>query len=836
MTPGTLGPAAILLGLIASLLCIGSYVAMLLMPHLERKLRPVARGCYALTAVGVLTAFGTLISIVFNRQYQYAYAFEHTGNDVSNLWYRVAATWSGQEGSFLLWAVWTTLIGFMVFARAGRYEARVMPFFVSVLTFLTLILLKQSPFQLFMTAHPQWPGIPTEGSGLNQSLQNYWMTIHPPTIFFGFASLAVPYSYALAALIWKDYKDWTIRVMPYALLTCATLGLGLFMGGYWAYETLGWHGFWAWDPVENASFFPWLAITALVHGLVVQRSRGGMARTNTFLGLLAFWLFLVGTFLTRSGALSGKGADGQMMSVHAFDNISKSGLFWMEAMLVGYGLVGLILWLVRLRSMPTRPTTGDTLVSRDFAFFLAMLLMIAACAVVTLGSTTPLFLSWAHRPPSQPQPTFYNKVMLPLTMITALAMGCVPWLAWRKTDPEKFMRKLMIPWFVMLAFGFAMLFWVQGQERAMTAALDAQTLSDTMRHWISPSVQRICVVLLSSLGFLAALSNAMLAYRVFRTKPLNAGGWLAHVGIGLMMIGVIVSNTYERTTLLTLEQGDGGHEVYGYKFDFEGMTGTPKAGRPLDPEYDRNNTVKLRVTPPGADNAPADSGPRTFTLEPRWFIPRPTIPAEAGLEKMEPMSWPAIQKYLDHDLYVAFASSPEPFMHVVTLNPGEHKQVGPYDIFYLEGEARPMEYFGAHLYIKTEDGKVIQAQPGQMFLKDDHGRMMRSDEGMPGLYNVDETVPELKDEDGRPGGIILEQMIAGSRQVKLAVSLPGLSTTWHVPLSITYKPWVNLVWIGVLIAVMGTLLAMVRRMIDSRRDLRGNLPGFGDDLPDPDAD
>ena len=202
--------------------------------------------------------------------------------------------------------------------------------------------------------------------------------------------------------------------MPYALLTCATLGLGLFMGGYWAYETQGWHGFWAWDPVENASFFPWLAITALVHGLVVQKSRDGMARTNTFLGLLAFWLFLLGTFLTRSGALAEKSADGALLSVHAFDNISKSGLFLMEAMLVLYGLGGLVMWIARLRKMPTRPTTGETLVSRDFAFFVSMMLMILACAVITFGTTTPLFMSWLHRRPTQPQPFFYNQVMVPL--------------------------------------------------------------------------------------------------------------------------------------------------------------------------------------------------------------------------------------------------------------------------------------------------------------------------------------------------------------------------------------------------------------------------------------
>ena len=233
--------------------------------------------------------------------------------------------------------------------------------------------------------------------------------------------------------------------LPYALLTCMTLGVGLFMGGYWAYETQGWHGFWAWDPVENASFFPWLAITALIHGLVVQKDRGGMARTTTFLGLLGFWLFLLGTFLTRSGALAGNGPDGQMLSIHAFDNIKKGGLVLMVAMLAVYGGVGLALWLWRLRSIPTRKTTGDSLLSRDFAFFLAVILMVIACAVVTFGTTWPLLLSWTHHAPSALKPTFYNRIMLPLSVVAALLMGVVPWLAYRKTNSEAFLKKMLVP-------------------------------------------------------------------------------------------------------------------------------------------------------------------------------------------------------------------------------------------------------------------------------------------------------------------------------------------------------------------------------------------------------
>jgi cytochrome c-type biogenesis protein CcmF len=823
MQPGKIGVITLAIGLIASLLTIVGYLVCLKMPQ-SRRARLFARLGYSLTAASVLTTFGILASLVYAKNYHYAYVVEHTGNDVK-AWYRFAATWAGQEGSFLLWATWTSIIGFLVFAKAGKYEARVMPFFVSILGFLCAILLKQTPFSIVPPLSPQMPQ-PPDGMGLTPSLQNYWMTIHPPTIFFGFASLAVPFCYAIAAMIWRDYDGWASRVMPYALLSVATLGLGLFMGGYWAYETQGWHGFWGWDPVENASFFPWLAVTALAHGLVVQKSRGGMARTNTFLGFFPFWLFLLGTFLTRSGALASKDASGQMLSVHAFDNIGKSALSLMVAMLVLYGVLGLGLWLWRLRSMPTRQTTGETLVSRDFAFFTAVLLMLIACVLVTLGTTQPLFQSWMHQAASAPKPAFYNKVMLPLAMLAAFAMGCVPWLAWRRTDPDRFLRKLLVPWIGMIAFGFLFLLWVLAAERALQASLDVSSIetAETLRAWISAKVQRMAVVALASLGFFAALSNAALAYRVFRAKPLSAGGWLAHVGIGIFIIGVIVSNTYERTERFVLTQGEGPKEAFGYKFEFEKMTGKRLEGRPINPDYDKENTVQIRVTPPDAESGGSADGAKTFLINPRWFVWNMNRPSE---EQFERMRWPHIQKYFGHDLYVGFANDPGYKLPVVTLQPGQHQQVGPYNIFYYQAKIEPMKYMGADVFLKSAEGKIVQAQPGFRM------ETSQGDDGKPAMAKFDTNVaiPELKDDQGVPGAIYLRSLQPGTREATFLMSLPGLEGQWEIPLEVTFKPWINLVWLGVLIAVAGTLLAMVRRALEARK-ITDAVPAGGEAEPE----
>ena len=824
MPPGIIGRSAVFVSLTAAVLTIIFYLIDLAAHNQQKRWKLAARASYFLAAAGILTAFGSLGWIVYHRLYMYDYAVQHTGNDLHNHWFRFAATWSGQEGSFLLWAFWTSIIGFVVLFRAGKDESRVMPIYTTVIAFLSMILIKQTPFNLFLKVNPGLPGIPANGLGLTPSLQNYWMTIHPPTIFFGFASLAVPYSYAIAALLWKDYNRWAKMVFPYALLSSAVLGLGLFMGGYWAYETLGWHGFWAWDPVENASFFPWLAVTALTHGLVSQRTKGGMTRTNLFFGMLAFWLFLVGTFLTRSGALASKMPNGQLLSVHAFDNISKSGLWLMKGMLVVYGLSALSLWLFRIRKIPTRPSLGDSMLSRDFALFLAVLLMGVACAIVTLGSTTPLFLSWLHRPPSAPDPTFYNRAMLPLMFPVTLALGCVPWLAWRRTDPDKFLKKLLIPWFVMLGFGFFMLIWTLNAQRYMAAVTDPQVLKDTLHVWMGASVQRILVVSLTSLGFFAALSNSILAFRIFRKKPLTSGAWIAHVGIGVLVIGIIASNTFERTALVTLKQGEGPISAFGYQIAYEGMTGVGVKGRPLDPEYDQNNRVMLRITPPGSDNSGSADAPHSFLLQPRWFIPRPS-PREEAEGNPDTMIWPAIKKYPLHDLYIGLASQPSLEMPYVNVTPRTSAQAGPYKFFYLKAIKKPLQYMGAVIGIvdtvqpfDTPDHTgIVPAQPGISFLQNEDGSIMRSDQGMPLMVKTDESLPQVPNSQGQPSAVILDRLNASNDAARIAFSLPAVQATWTIPLSITYKPWVNLVWLGVLMAVAGTLMAMVRRALEANR-------------------
>src|SRR5574341_1494833 len=269
------------------------------------------RRFFYLTAGSIFTAAFCLLYAILTHNFQVGYVYNYSSTDLP-LYYLIATFWGGQEGTYLLWIFYTSILGLVLLRRSGKFEKGNF-FFVSLFLISVLaILIKRSPFALLSTA-------PTEGAGLNPLLQNYWMTIHPLVMFVGFAATVIPFAFALSALIAREYDSWVAYVFPWAILSFISLGAALVMGGFWAYETLGWGGYWAWDPVENSSFIPWIFLTAQVHALFIKRQRRGLMRFSLFVVCLSFWSVLYGTFLTRSGVL----AD---FSVHSFVDLGFNGL------------------------------------------------------------------------------------------------------------------------------------------------------------------------------------------------------------------------------------------------------------------------------------------------------------------------------------------------------------------------------------------------------------------------------------------------------------------------------------------------------------------------------
>ena len=296
--PGQLGHFLIVLSLVASLVATIAYFksANAVLEEAVQSWRRIARIAFVIDAVSVTATFGIIYYLISNHYFEYYYAWNHSDKSLST-GYLLASIWEGQEGSFLLWAFWHGILGMLLMRTSKKWEAPVM----TVISFAQLymatmvlgihffdIKLGSSPFLLTRYMQPSlmemanYLTLPVlqDGNGLNQLLQNYWMQIHPPILFLGYASFIVPFAYAVAALWKKEHSTWTKQVMPWALFAVAVHGLGIMMGARWAYESLNFGGYWAWDPVENASMVPWLVLVAGIHTMLIYNSTGHSLRST----------------------------------------------------------------------------------------------------------------------------------------------------------------------------------------------------------------------------------------------------------------------------------------------------------------------------------------------------------------------------------------------------------------------------------------------------------------------------------------------------------------------------------------------------------------------------
>jgi cytochrome c-type biogenesis protein CcmF len=351
------------------------------------------------------------------------------------------------------------------------------------------ILCKQSPFKLLP------PPVPADGVGLNPLLQDAWMVIHPPVMFIGFASLSVPFAFAIAALWKKRWDGWVTRAIPWALVSFVTLGTAILMGGYWAYKTLGWGGYWGWDPVENTSLVPWLFTVALVHGMFLQRVRKRHRKVNLILACASFATILYGTFLTRSGVL----AD---FSVHSFIDLGITG--WLVAILGFFVLLSVALIAVRWRAIPVFEEEETGLLARSVLFILGIAVFCALACVIILGTSAPL-LTRLSGTPSQVEISFYGKTAAPAALLLLLFSGLVPFVSWKAAPAREIARSARRS----LAVGLAVL--------ALALVLGARDPAS--------------LVMLFAAGFAADMNLRAVLRKARNGKLGGAGGYLAHVGV-----------------------------------------------------------------------------------------------------------------------------------------------------------------------------------------------------------------------------------------------------------------------------------------------------------------
>ncbi len=461
-----------------------------------------ARLCYQAAAglIGIAACY--LLYIIFADRFEYAYVFGYSSRDLP-LAYKFSVFWAGQEGSFLLWLVFHAVFGLVLIWRKPAAPAAVLAVYSLLQAMLLVILLVKSPFMLL--AEPRGDGV-----GLNPLLQDPWMVIHPPVLFLGYAALAVPFAYAVGSMLTNAHQHWLGPALPWTLFAAANLGAGMFIGGFWAYKVLGWGGYWAWDPVENSSLVPWLAAGAAVHLLALARMRTAAVKA-AYAGVLAsFLLVLYGTFLTRSGVLSD-------FSTHSFADEGVGALLGMVVLVTT--LLAFGLFIVKMPGMPAGELY-QRLASREFILALTALLLACLGALVFVGMSTPL-VTMAFGSPKSVGSNFYNTAALPLAIAVAAALT-----AGFLLRREKSGRMLQYWWLgLFLAAGIGLAGWL--------------------------GLHRLPVTIIVCLACTAAAACAYAAY----SRTLPAAAVCCHMGVAILLVGVMASSAAGQTVSVRLSQG-----------------------------------------------------------------------------------------------------------------------------------------------------------------------------------------------------------------------------------------------------------------------------------------
>ena len=481
--------------------------------------------------------------------------------------YKLAATWGHHEGSLLLWIL--ILVVFGAFVATGSRDmplplrARVLAVQGMVAVgFLLFTLLTSNPFVRLVQA-------PVDGNSLNPLLQDPGLVFHPPLLYFGYVGLSTAFSFAVAALIeGKVTPDWARWAKPWALLAWSGLTMGIALGSWWAYYELGWGGFWFWDPVENASFIPWLVATALLHCMVVVAKRDAFKGWTLLLAILGFSLSLLGTFIVRSGLLT---------SVHAFATDPQRGVFIL--VLLGIAIGGALL-MFAIRAPALEGGNGFEPVSREGALLMNNLLLGAAAAVVLLGTLYPLFLEAITGETVSIGPPFFNKVFVPLMLPMLAIMALGPMLAWRKADGLGVLRRLAFA----AALGVALMAWTAWYGGAGIAGIIGMGVS----AWLAfASIQA---------WYGRWRGNAPLRRLV--GLPAEAHGtMLAHLGVAVVVAGITASSVWQGEAVRLMKIGDS-VELSGYRWTFADFTVA------LGPNY-RTEMARIDVT--DADGAAVTS-------------------------------------------------------------------------------------------------------------------------------------------------------------------------------------------------------------------------------------
>jgi cytochrome c-type biogenesis protein CcmF len=521
LLPGKFGQFFIVLAFASALLSTLSYFFST--TKKDDSWKKLGRFSFWFNSIGIIGIVISLAYIIGNHLFEYHYAWAHSSTTLPTE-YVISCFWEGQEGSFLLWAFWQVVLGNILIWKAKSWEAPVMSVLGLSQLFICSMLLGvdvfgtvigSSPFILLREAlqapifqRADYLSMIKDGNGLNPLLQNYWMVIHPPTLFLGFASMVVPFSFAIAGVWQKRYAEWIKPALPWALFAVMVLGTGIIMGSFWAYEALNFGGFWAWDPVENASLIPWLTLIAAVHVMLAYKHTGHSYFTALFLVFISFIMVLYASFLTRSGILG-------ETSVHAFTDLGMSGQLILY--IVAFLMVGVWLMVKHWKNFPITKKDEATY-SREFWLFIGAILLSVSCFQIIVTTSIPVINTVFGTKIAPPTNVIehYNKWQIPLAVLILIVSAFAQFLKYKNTEPKNFFAAILASLIVALILTAGIAYW-------------------------SELYQNPSFILLIFSSVFAVLANGRILVDVFKGKVKLAGSAVAHIGFGFILLGALIA-------------------------------------------------------------------------------------------------------------------------------------------------------------------------------------------------------------------------------------------------------------------------------------------------------
>jgi cytochrome c-type biogenesis protein CcmF len=573
----------------------------------------------------VAAACALLISAFLSDNFALSYVWENS-NHAQPIPFKISALWGGQGGSLLLWTFVLATYALVV-SRGGRKTgqtltpAAVCVIGATMIFFACLVAFRENPFSLVEGAIPQ------DGRGMNPLLQNYWMQIHPPTLYIGYVGCTVPFAFAVSALIHRRFdEEWVTVIRRWVLFTWIVLTVGIILGGVWAYETLGWGGYWAWDPVENASLLPWLSATAFLHSIMLQGRRGLLKNWNIALVTLTFLLSIFGTFLTRSGVVQ---------SVHSFaeSGIGNYFLFFMG----GTTLLTLALIFWRRAELHSDAKI-ESVLSREGAFMLNNWLLLGATFAVLWGTVFPTLSEAIGTGRVAVGQDYFARVMAPIGLLLLALTGVAPLLPWRRVTWTGVWRAIKFP--ALWALATSPVLWYLSQWR--TGAATAFCLSVFVFLAIGWEVFRGVKTLMVKRreGPLDAAAS------LISFNPARYGGYIVHLGVAVMMVGLTGSSVFKiELDPVSLKKGQS-MKIGEYTLRFDGLARPDKT-----PDNLQDQLVALvTVFDQNGQVTPSDR-----PMDPHIDIFKNTAAQDATGEAVQQAHRPCIRSTPANDLYLVLA-------------------------------------------------------------------------------------------------------------------------------------------------------------------------------------